>query len=168
MHTRLAMIVRAVANHGTDGGPVPGQPSPTVTPVPSTHAHPPIHPQHQHHDQHDTMKSAQHPASNAGGNNRRSWPRPCAPVTPACGYPYNLGRLGGRRLGGCRRHTGRNHEDTRTPSRLCRTGWVPAPAHTRCAILVTLGVAPMLLSVISPPCCVSPILFRRRSRRYSR
>ncbi len=80
----------------------------------------------------------------------------------------HLGRLDGRRLGGCRRHTARNHEDTRTPSRLCRTGWIPAPAHTRCAILVTLGVAPMLLSVISPPCCVSPILFRRRSRRYSR
>lgn len=40
MHARLAMIVRTLANHGTDGGPVPGQPSPTVAPIPSAHARP--------------------------------------------------------------------------------------------------------------------------------
>lgn len=40
MHARLAMIMRALANHGTDGGPVPGQPSPPVAPIPSTHARP--------------------------------------------------------------------------------------------------------------------------------
>lgn len=40
MHRRLTMIVRALANHGTDGGPVPGQPIPPVAPIPSTHARP--------------------------------------------------------------------------------------------------------------------------------
>ncbi len=40
MHARLTMIVRALANHGTDGGPVPGQPIPPVAPIPSTHARP--------------------------------------------------------------------------------------------------------------------------------
>lgn len=40
MHARLAMIVRALANHGTDGGPVPGQPIPPVAPIPSAHARP--------------------------------------------------------------------------------------------------------------------------------
>ncbi len=40
MHARLTMIVRALANHGTDGGPVPGQPIPPIAPIPSTHARP--------------------------------------------------------------------------------------------------------------------------------
>ena len=31
--------------------------------------------------------------------------------------PLHLGRRGDRRLGGCRRHASRNHEDTRTPRR---------------------------------------------------
>lgn len=69
--------------------------------------------------------------------------RPSAPERDSgARAPLHLGRRDGRHLGGCHPAPTRIHEDTRTPSRMCRTGWIPAPAHTRRAILVTLGVAP--------------------------
>ena len=62
--------------------------------------------------------------------------------TPACGHPYTWAGSTTDAWAGAVDTLAEDHEDTRTPSRLCRTGWIPAPAHTRCAILVTLGVAP--------------------------
>ena len=142
MHARLAMIVRTLSNHGTDGGPVPGQPIPPVTPIPSTHARlrstrntstmADMTPQGTRNSQHQTWRQAIEDDRGSGRVPRND---------SGSRTPLHLGRLDGRRLGGCRRHTGRNH-DTRTPSRLCRTGWVPALSYTRRAILVTLGVAP--------------------------
>ena len=63
-------------------------------------------------------------------------------ATPACGHPYTWAGSTADAWAGAVDTTGRNHEDTRTPSRLCRTGWIPALSYTRRAILVTLGVAP--------------------------
>ena len=75
-------------------------------------------------------------------------------VTPACGHPNNLGRRGGRRLGGCRRH----HEPeprryANTPQAMISSSdlrGVPAPAHTRCAILHMVGVTPVVCQIHGP------------------
>lgn len=90
MHARLAMIVRALSNHGTDGDPVPGQPSPPVTPIPSAHARPrstttPAPWPTRHHEEH-----TQQPAPNMASTieDVRGSGRVSRSATPACGYPY--------------------------------------------------------------------------------
>ena len=117
MHARLAMSMRALANHGTDGSPVPGQPIPPVTPIPSTHARPrstttPAPWPTRHHEEH-----TQQPAPNM------------ASTIEYVRGPGRVSRLlrfaGAPTLGSARRPTlgrapsthGRNHEDTRTPRR---------------------------------------------------
>ena len=90
MHARLAMIMRALANHGTDGSPVPGQPIPPVTPIPSTHARPrstttPAPWPTRHHEEH-----TQQPAPNMASTIEyvRGSGRVPRLSTPTCGHPY--------------------------------------------------------------------------------
>lgn len=112
MHARLAMIVRALSNHGTDGDPVPGQPSPPVTPIPSAHARPrstttPAPWPTRHHEEH-TQQPAPNMASTiedvrGPGRAPRSDSGPRAPLQLGSARRPTLGRAPSTH--------GRNHEE---------------------------------------------------------